>query len=77
MPRRAQLALPSIHWHIIQRRNNRAVCFHAEEDYQLYLHYLNEFSDKFGGADTCQSLFGGTDDETEVAPLVCTTNPDC
>lgn len=50
MPRRAQLALPSIRWHIIQRRNNRAVCFHAEEDYQLYLHYLNEFSDKFGGA---------------------------
>jgi len=50
MPRRARLALPGIPWHIIQRGNNRAVCFHAEEDYQFYLHYLNEFADKFGCA---------------------------
>ena len=48
MPRRARLSLPGIPWHIIQRGNNRAVCFHAEADYQYYLHYLKEFADKFG-----------------------------
>ena len=47
MPRRARLSLPGIPWHIIQRGNNRSVCFHAEEDYQFYLHYLKEFADKF------------------------------
>ena len=50
MPRRARLAVPGIPWHIIQRGNNRSVCFHAEEDYQFYLHYLREFADKFGCA---------------------------
>jgi putative transposase len=47
MPRRARLSLPGIPWHIIQRGNNRAACFHAEEDYRLYLDYLKEFSAKF------------------------------
>ncbi len=50
MPRRARLSLPGIPWHIIQRGNNRSVCFHAEEDYQFYLHYLREFAAKFGCA---------------------------
>jgi REP-associated tyrosine transposase len=50
MPRRARLSVPGIPWHIIQRGNNRAVCFLAEEDYQFYLHYLKEFADKFGCA---------------------------
>ena len=50
MPRRARLALPGIAWHIIQRGNNRSVCFHSEQDYQFYLHYLKEFADKFGCA---------------------------
>jgi REP element-mobilizing transposase RayT len=35
---------------LIQRGNNRAVCFHAEDDYQFYLHYLKEFAVKFGCA---------------------------
>ncbi len=26
------------------------MCFHAEEDYRFYLHYLKEFADKFGCA---------------------------
>ena len=47
MPRRARLSIPGIPWHIIQRGNNRSVCFYAEEDYQLYLHYLDEFATKF------------------------------
>ena len=46
MPRRARLSLPGIPWHIIQRGNNRSVCFHAEDDYQFYLHYVKEFADK-------------------------------
>lgn len=50
MPRRARLSIPGIPWHIIQRGNNRSVCFYAEEDYQLYLHYLEEFAAKFGCA---------------------------
>ena len=50
MPRRARLSLPGIPWHIIQRGNNRSVCFYAEEDYQFYLHTLKEFADKFGCA---------------------------
>jgi len=50
MPRRARLSIPGIPWHIIQRGNNRSVCFHAEEDFQFYLHYLQEFATKFGCA---------------------------
>lgn len=50
MPRRARLSIPGIPWHIIQRGNNRSVCFYAEEDYQFYLHYLEEFAAKFGCA---------------------------
>jgi putative transposase len=50
MPRRARLSIPGIPWHIIQRGNNRSVCFHAEEDFQFYLHYLQEFAIKFGCA---------------------------
>jgi putative transposase len=48
MPRRARLAIPGVPWHLIQRGNNRAVCFYAEEDYQFYLHYLEEFASRFG-----------------------------
>lgn len=48
MPRRARISIPGIPWHIIQRGNNRSACFHAEDDYQFYLHYLEEFSAKFG-----------------------------
>lgn len=50
MPRRARIAIPNIPWHIIQRGNNRSACFHAEEDYQFYLHHLEEFATKFGCA---------------------------
>jgi putative transposase len=50
MPRRARLSIPGIPWHIIQRGNNRSVCFHAEEDYRLYLHHLEEFAARFGCA---------------------------
>lgn len=50
MPRRARLSIPGIPWHIIQRGNNRSVCFYAEEDYQFYLHFLEDFATRFGCA---------------------------
>lgn len=50
MPRRARLSVAGIPWHIIQRGNNRSVCFHAEEDYRRYLDDLTEQSKRFGCA---------------------------
>lgn len=48
MPRRPRLALPGIPWHIIQRGNNRSVCFYAKDDYRKYLDTLREQAMKFG-----------------------------
>jgi putative transposase len=50
MPRRARLSVPGIAWHVIQRGNNRCVCFHAEEDYRRFLDDLGEQSRRFGCA---------------------------
>lgn len=50
MPRRPRLTLPGIPWHIIQRGNNRSVCFYAEDDYRKYLDTLREQSTKYGCA---------------------------
>jgi putative transposase len=50
MPRRARLSLPGIPWHVIQRGNNRGVCFFAEEDYRFYLDQLGELAVRFGCA---------------------------
>ena len=44
MPRRARLALGGVPWHIIQRGNNRSLCFYSEQDYLRYLDYLIELS---------------------------------
>ena len=48
MPRRARLVLPNIPLHLIQRGNNRQVCFVAEEDYRCYLGWLSEYAGKTG-----------------------------
>lgn len=48
MPRRSRLILPEIPLHVIQRGNNRQVCFVAEEDYCIYLDWLKEYADKTG-----------------------------
>jgi len=48
MPRRARITLPNVPQHIIQRGNNRSVCFYAEEDYHQYLAWLEEYSVKTG-----------------------------
>ena len=46
MPRRPRVILPNVPQHIIQRGNNRQVCFYADEDYQIYLQWLQEYADK-------------------------------
>lgn len=46
MPRRARLTLPNVPLHIIQRGNNRQACFYDDEDYVVYLNWLNEYADK-------------------------------
>ncbi len=42
MPRRPRILLPDYPLHIVQRGINREPCFFAEEDYQCYLHWLEE-----------------------------------
>ncbi len=48
MPRRTRLVVPNIPLHIIQRGNNRQACFYDDCDYQCYLDWLLESSDKAG-----------------------------
>jgi putative transposase len=42
MPRRPRVLLADYPLHIVQRGINREPCFYAEEDYQCYLHWLQE-----------------------------------
>ena len=46
MPRRPRIVQPGTPLHLIQRGNNRQVCFYAEEDYLIYLDWLKEFAEK-------------------------------
>lgn len=47
MARLPRLCLPGIPQHIIQRGNNRQICFGSEEDFAAYAHWLEEFSQKY------------------------------
>ena len=40
MPRKPRQYVGGVPCHIVQRGNNRSVCFFSEEDYQAYLEYL-------------------------------------
>ncbi len=40
--------LPNVPLHLIQRGNNRQVCFVADEDFRFYLDWLKEYADKTG-----------------------------
>ena len=42
MPRKPRMYLPGVPCHVIQRGNNRAACFFAEQDYHFYLKCLGE-----------------------------------
>lgn len=48
MPRRPRLTLPNVPLHLIQRGNNRQVCFVADEDYSRYLDWLKEYATQTG-----------------------------
>jgi putative transposase len=42
-----RLILPGVAVHIIQRGNNRAACFHSDNDYLVYLAHLRQLSEKY------------------------------
>jgi putative transposase len=48
MPRRPRIMLPGVPMHIIQRGNNRQICFAAVEDYRFYLDWLTDIAPKTG-----------------------------
>ena len=48
MARLPRLNPPGFAQHIIQRGNNRQICFSCEEDFSNYLTWLAEYSVKFG-----------------------------
>ena len=50
MPRRPRIILPNTPLHLIQRGNNRQACFYTDDDYLIYLEWLEEFSKKSGCA---------------------------
>ena len=47
MARLPRLFLPGIPQHVIQRGNNRQVCFSSEEDFAAYAHWLREYAEKY------------------------------
>jgi putative transposase len=46
MARLPRLNIPNIPQHVIQRGNNRQVCFFAEQDYTVYLNKLGHYASK-------------------------------
>jgi len=47
MARLPRLCLSGIPQHIIQRGNNRQICFASNEDFAAYAYWLNEYSAKY------------------------------
>lgn len=47
MPRRSRFCPPGIPQHIIQRGNNRQICFCADEDFAAYANWLKEAAQKY------------------------------
>jgi len=48
MPGKPGMYLPEVPYHVIQRGNNRGVCFFADQDYQFYLECLGDASQRYG-----------------------------
>ncbi len=48
MPRRPRVCLPGIPVHVVQRGNNRQVCFASDADLAAYANWLAEGSAKYG-----------------------------
>ena len=47
MARLTRFCLPGIPQHVIQRGNNRQVCFASDEDFAAYAHWLAEYARKY------------------------------
>ena len=47
MARLPRLNIPNIPQHVVQRGNNRQVCFFQKQDYTVYLNKLKEYSQQF------------------------------
>jgi len=47
MARLPRICPPGIPQHVIQRGNNRSICFAAEQDFSAYANWLKEYSQKF------------------------------
>ena len=47
MARLSRLSAIGIPQHIIQRGNNRQVCFASEQDLACYVYWLKEYSQKY------------------------------
>lgn len=47
MPRKPRIYLPGVPNHIVQRGNDRQACFFEEENYQFYLHCLEESCQRY------------------------------
>ncbi|WP_456379394.1 transposase [Thiolapillus sp.] len=48
MPRLPRITPVGVPVHVIQRGNNRQLCFGSEEDHAAYLHWLGEYAGKYG-----------------------------
>ena len=48
MPRRTRMYIPGLPYHIVQRGNNREVCFIEPENYQYYLVLWQELAKRYG-----------------------------
>lgn len=48
MPRKPRVSPVDVPQHIIQRGNNRNVCFASEQDFKAYVNWLKEYSLKYG-----------------------------
>ena len=50
MPRRTRDCPPGFPIHVVQRGNNRQICFVEEADFKAYAHWLHEAAEKFSVA---------------------------
>lgn len=50
MARRRRYGPKSVSQHVIQRGNNRQMCFVSDSDYMAYIHWLKQYSAKFSVA---------------------------
>ncbi len=48
MPRRCRICPPGLPVHLVQRGNNRQVCFAADADMKAYAHWLHAGAVRFG-----------------------------